>query len=100
MKTQDSFFLKLSPVKRGLISLLAAAVVFFLIFRLDMKPLIILIFCWLAFSLVFLFLDWQVILHRKVDDIRKRPEPMTEMLFLCLLPSLLRPWQACLRYSF
>lgn len=72
IKTEKSLFLNLSPLKRGILSLLAAVVVFFLIFKLDLKPLIILIFCWLAFSLVFLFLDWQVILHRKVDDIRKK----------------------------
>jgi|GEM_PF-3443599 len=72
IKTKESFFLKISPLKRGIISLLASVLVFLLIFRLDLKPLIILIFCWLAFSVVFLFLDWQVILHRKVDDIRKK----------------------------
>ncbi len=71
-KTKERFFLKISPLKRGIISLLAAVLVFFLTFRLDLKPLVILIFCWLAFSVVFLFLDWQIILHRKVDDIRKK----------------------------
>ncbi|MDQ1097978.1 putative membrane protein [Chryseobacterium sp. SORGH_AS909] len=72
IKSSERFFLNISPLQRGIISLLAAALVFFLIFRLNLKPLIILIFCWLAFSVVFLFLDWQVILHRKVDDIRKK----------------------------
>lgn len=70
--THESIFLHTSPLKRAAISLFSAALVFFLIFRLNLKPLMILIFCWLSFSLVFLFLDWQVILHRKVDDIRKK----------------------------
>ncbi len=65
-------FFDLSPLQRTLTGLLAAAAAFFIAWQSHAGILLGGVLAWIAFSAVFLFFSWGIILYRGVEEIEKK----------------------------
>lgn len=71
-KTKSNLLLRMHPLQRILLSLVFAAVVWFIIKRILPDTLYLIIATWCAFALSYVVTSWAVLISRKVEEIKKR----------------------------
>ena len=72
LKSEDqNIFLRMHPLQRILLSLLAAAVVFFIVRTNNLEPVLLATVLWDVFALSFLIISWIVLFTRPQQEILK-----------------------------
>ncbi len=66
-----NFFLRLHPIHRVLISLLFAIATFAIVYKNNISTLVAVMFSWFVFSVIYLILDWIILLKRPITQIKK-----------------------------
>jgi uncharacterized membrane protein len=70
-KATGNIFLRMHPVQRFMISLVLAAITFFLLYRSDVNGLVTAIIVWAVFALSYIITSWIVFFTRPVSGIRE-----------------------------